>query len=359
MGVFDYQPIITHKLNLVAQPPPVTLLALNSSRGDSERMRKATILFNPNSGRRGRDAELNRAIGVIQSAGVRTELTVCRSSQEATDNARCAVADGSDTVFACGGDGTIHDVIQGLANTPVALAILPFGTANALAHDLRIPLHPAAAAEVAFEGKSRVRRISLGHVQYEDFHGKTASRYFTVAAGIGVDAHLFYNLNAHLKKRGGMAAYYFKAWQLWATYNMRRFEVEYSNGSGHKESAQLTELLAVRIRFFGNILRELVPGASLDCNDLRAVMCRTASRNAYLQYVAGAIIGRHWNVKGIDLVSCSEIACKLPPNKDAAGVETRPHKSDRVYVEADGELLGRLPARMTMQQDALSLVVPS
>ena len=138
-------------------------------------MHKATILFNPNSGRRGkkRDAELNHAIGIIQSAGVRTELTVCRSSQEATDNARCAVADGSDTVFACGGDGTIHDVIQGLAGTPVALAILPFGTANALAHDLRIPLRPSAAAQVAVEGKSTVRRIPLGQIEYEDFNGKT------------------------------------------------------------------------------------------------------------------------------------------------------------------------------------------
>src|ERR1700690_3751809 len=118
-------------------------------------MHKATILFNPNSGRRGakRDTALNRAIGIINSAGVRTDLTVCRSSQEATDNARCAVAAGSDTVFACGGDGTIHDVLQGLADTPVALAILPFGTANALAHDLRIPLRPGAAAEIAIKGK--------------------------------------------------------------------------------------------------------------------------------------------------------------------------------------------------------------
>jgi diacylglycerol kinase (ATP) len=313
-------------------------------------MHRATILFNPNSGRPGRDTELNHAIGVIQSAGVHTELTVCRSSQEATDNARCAVAAGSDTVFACGGDGTIHDVIQGLAGTPVALAILPFGTANALAHDLRIPLRPSAAAKVAVEGK--VRRISLGQVEYEGFDGKPAARFFTVAAGIGVDAHLFYKLTAELKNRGGMAAYYAKAWQLWATYNMRRFEVEYSNGTGQKERAMLTELLAVRIRFFGNILRELVPGASLDCNDLRVVMCRTASRNAYLQYVAGALLGRHWNVKGIDLVSCSEVICRLP-EKDAA------HSSEsRVYVEADGELLGRLPARMSMQQDTLSLVVP-
>lgn len=313
-------------------------------------MHKATILFNPNSGRGGRkrDAELDRAIGIIQSAGVRTELTVCRSSQEAIVHARFAVAAGSDTVFACGGDGTIHDVIQGLGGTPVALAILPFGTANALAHDLGIPLRPSAAARAIVNGD--VRRVPLGRIEYQDFTGKSSARYFTVAAGIGVDAHLFYKLTAELKNRSGMAAYYLKAWELWATHRMRRFEVEYSNGSGHKQQALLTELLAVRIRFFGNILRELVPGASLDCPDLRAVMCRTDSRNAYLKYVAGTLLGWRRKIDGIDLVSCSELTCRVPGQSDAA---------DRVYVEADGELLGRLPARMTMEGDALSLVVPA
>jgi diacylglycerol kinase family enzyme len=139
---------------------------------------------------------------------------------------------------------------------------------------------------------------------------------------------------------------------------MRRFDVEYANGSGHRQRASLTELLAVRIRFFGNILRELVPGASLDCSDLRAVMCRTASRNAYLQYVAGALIGHQWNIDGIDLVSCSEVVCRLPAR--SGDYDHNDFCSeDRVYVEADGELLGRLPARMTMVPDALSLVVPA
>ena len=313
-------------------------------------MRKATILFNPNSGRKGkqRDRELDIAIGIIQAAGVHTDLTVCRSSEEATIHARYAVAGGSDTVFACGGDGTIHDVIQGLAGTPVALAILPFGTANALAHDLRLPSRPSEAARIAVNGT--VKRIPLGCVEFEDFTGKQISRYFAVAAGIGVDAHLFYKLTADLKNRSGMTAYYLKAWQLWATYNMRRFEVEYTNGSGHSENALLTELLSVRIRFFGNVLRELVPGADLEHPHLRTVMCRTASRNAYLQYVAGALIGWRRPVKGIDIVSCSEISCRLPKNVDAA---------ERVYVEADGELLGRLPARMSVAPDALSLVVPA
>jgi diacylglycerol kinase (ATP) len=319
-------------------------------------MQKATILFNPNSGPRHRDTELDRAIGVIQSAGIRTDLTVCNSSQEATIHARFAIAAGSDTVFACGGDGTIHDVIQELAGTQVALAILPFGTANALAHDLGIPLRPSAAAQTAVNG--RVRRIPLGRIEYHDFNDKPAHRYFTVAAGIGVDAHLFYKLNRDLMKKGGMAAYYLKAWNLWATHRMRRFEVDYVNGSGMRQQAALTELLAVRIRFFGNVLRELVPGAHLDCPDLRAVMCRTDSRTAYLRYIAGALLGRHWNADGIDLVSCSEVTCKLPePTK--VDTDGKNKNKDRVYVEADGELLGRLPARMTMQADALSLVVPS
>ena len=317
-------------------------------------MQKATILFNPNSGARRRDAELDRAIGIIQSAGMQTELTVCRSSEEATMNARFAVAGGSDTVFACGGDGTIHDVIQGLAGTQVALAILPFGTANALAHDLKIPLHPDRAAQVAIKGI--VRRIPLGRIEYRDFHDQPASRYFTVAAGIGVDAHLFYKLNRDLKKKAGMAAYYLKAWNLWATHRMRKFEVEYTNCGGAKRQEVLTELLAVRIRFFGNILRELVAGASLDCPDLRAVMCRTDSRAAYLRYVTGALLGLGWKVEGIDLVSCSEIVCELPK---AVHGDQESNREDRVYVEADGELLGKLPARLTMLPDALSLVVPS
>src|SRR5712691_3463714 len=180
-------------------------------------MQKATILFNPNSGPRRRDTELDRAIGVIQSAGIRTDLTVCNSSQE----------------------GTIHAVIQELAGTQVALAILPFGTANALAHDLGIPLRPSAAASVAVNG--RVRRIPLGRIEYHDFNDKPAHRYFTVAAGVGVDAHLFYKLNRDLKKQAGMAAYYLKAWNLWATHRMRRFEVEYANGSGMRQQARSEE----------------------------------------------------------------------------------------------------------------------
>lgn len=313
-------------------------------------MKKATLIYNPNSGRRHREVELRQAVSVLHSSNVEAEIVVTRSSDEATDRARKAVVWGADTVFACGGDGTVNDVIQGLAGTSVALAVVPTGTANALAHDLGIPMHTRAAVEIALRGK--IRRVALGHIEYQNFSGQSASRYFTVAAGIGVDAHLFYKLTTALKKRSGMTAYYLKAWHLWATHRMRKFEVEYTDKNGSTQNALLTELLAVRIRFFGNILRELVPGASLECADLRAVMCRTSSRNAYLRYVARAMLGRQWTVDGIDLLSCAEILCRQTLEGDGSS-------EDRVYVEADGELLGRLPARLTMVPDALSLVVPA
>ena len=56
-----------------------------------------------------------------------------------------AIDRGCDTVFACGGDGTVNNIAQVLATTPVALAVLPIGTANALAHDLALPLRISAA----------------------------------------------------------------------------------------------------------------------------------------------------------------------------------------------------------------------
>ena len=64
--------------------------------------------------------------------------------------------------------------------------------------------------------------------QFLDLEGLSGSRFFIVAAGAGVDAHLFYKLHAGTKQRMGMTAYYSKAWQLWFTHPMTRFLVEFA-----------------------------------------------------------------------------------------------------------------------------------
>src|SRR5580692_7475336 len=314
-------------------------------------MRKAALLYNPDSGgSKRRQRELESALAVLRDGGVEAELVPTESKYHAGDEARLALESGCDTIFACGGDGTIHNIAQVVANSPAALAVLPMGTANALAHDLNIPLKIVAAAKAALHYTPR--RIALGRVACSDLRGNPKTRYFVVAAGVGVDAHLFYKLHSGIKQRMGMAAYYAKAWNLWLTYPMTRFVAEYVEaGSDVARPSEVTELLAVRIRQFGGVVQELAPGASLDRDDIRLVCSRTASRLAYLAYVIRGLLRSRWTVPGVDLVYSTRVSCKYRPS--AAGQPAR-----NIYVEADGELLGTLPVEITVVPNCLALLAP-
>ena len=313
-------------------------------------MRKAALLYNTLSGRRRerRVADVEIALGVLRNAGVEVSVTATRSAADTTGQTRKAVAEDCEAVFACGGDGTVHDVLQGLVGSSLALGIIPLGTGNALAHDLRLPLSPAAAARAALTAKPR--RIAVGQVKYQDFYGKQGSKYFTVALGIGVDAHLFYKLNPLLKLRLGMGAYYAQATRLWLTHKMDYFSVELPEKDGRQTNqTEVSQFLAVRIRDFGGPLHELAPGASLGRDDLRLVLFHTHSRLAYFSYVMRGFFGMKWKIKGIELVDSAEATCRPLANGQ---------ESTRILVQADGELLGTLPADISMVPDAVTLLVP-
>jgi diacylglycerol kinase (ATP) len=321
-------------------------------------MKKAVLLYNPDSGgsHGSRQSELEAVVALLRGENVEAELVLTHSPADAEQQARQAVRSGCDTVFACGGDGTIHCIVQGMVNSPAALAILQMGTANALAHDLGLPMNLKGAARATLQASRR--RVALGRIEYLDLQGKPGSRYFVVAAGAGVDAHLFYKLHTGTKKRMGMAAYYAKAWQMWFSYPMTRFRVEFAEtGSDKRREADITELMAVRIRNFGGVLQELAPGASLDRNDLRLVFCRTASRLSYLLYVTRGLLRRRWKVPGIDLAYSGRVSCThLGGSSSGSGSLLAQQK---IYVETDGELVGTLPAEITVVPDALTLLAPS
>jgi YegS/Rv2252/BmrU family lipid kinase len=314
-------------------------------------MRKAALLYNPDSGgSKQRSRELESAVSIFRGGGVEAELVPTDSPDHAGEEAKGAIQSGYDTIFACGGDGTINNITQVLANTPVALGIVPIGTANALAHDLKIPMKIAAAAKAALEFVPR--RIALGKITCLNLEGKNETRFFVLAAGIGVDAHLFYKLHSSAKQRMGMGAYYAKAWHMWFTYPMTRFRVSFTESGGSTaRDAEVTELLAVRIRNFGGVVRELAPGASLERNDIRLILCHTAHRLAYLAYVTSSLLGQAWKIPGIELAHAVKATCGYTENKNG-GVQPK------IYVEADGELIGSLPAEMTIVPDALTLLAP-
>ena len=315
-------------------------------------IRKAAVFYNPLSGRqhRRRRQDVDAVLSVLRDAGVEVAAAPTQGGGATAEQTKAAIAEGCDTVFACGGDGTIHDIAQGLVGNSTALGIIPLGTANALAHDLGAPLSPLAAAKSSLTAEPR--RISVGRMEYRDFEGNPASHYFLIAAGIGVDAHLFYALDPLVKRRFGMASYYAKAIHLWLTCRLLPFSVM-TKAPAEPDWActDASQLLAVRIRNFGGVLRELAPGASLGRNDLRLVVFRTRSRTKFLGYVLRGLLGTNWRISGIELRSTRNVACQY--RADASVGE-----KERIFVEADGELLGTLPAQISIIPDAMTLLVP-
>ena len=313
-------------------------------------MRKALLLYNPLSGQRSerRLQQIETVAAILRSAGVAVSNSLTRSAADATAQARQAVLSGYDTVFACGGDGTIHDVVQGLVGTDVALGVIPLGTANALAHDLGLPLRPDKAAFAVLSAERR--RIALGKIECRDLAGNELTRYFTVAVGIGADAYLFYNLDPAAKRRFGMISYYAKATWIWLVHPMEEFSVELDSAADNRTHyANVTQLLAARILNFGGILRKLVPGASLGRNDLRLALFRTPSRLAYLSYVFCRMFGMSGQVAGIEGYDANSVVCNLSESSPASSL---------IFVEADGEILGTLPAKISIVPAALTLLFP-
>jgi YegS/Rv2252/BmrU family lipid kinase len=117
-------------------------------------------------------------------------------SRRAPEYARQAVAKGADVMFVWGGDGTVQRCIDAVAGTDTAVAILPAGTANLLAMNLRIPGDLAEAVQVGLHGDRR--RLDTGSVNGERF---------TVMAGAGFDARMIADADGGMKDRLGRAAY--------------------------------------------------------------------------------------------------------------------------------------------------------
>ncbi len=322
-------------------------------------MQKAVLIYNPSSGRASKDRarHIESAAAVLRAAGVQAKLVPTHGPGTAGEQAADEIRAGADTVFACGGDGTIHEVLQGMMGTDAALGVVPLGTANALAYDLKIPRDPAGAARFALNAEPRC--TAVGHLQYVLGSGENVSRYFMVAAGIGADARLAYLLSAEFKRSHGMAAYYVKATHIWATHDFPPFEVEFNDlERGHTRNELVSELLAIRITDFGGILRRMAPRAELKRDDLELVLFKTARKTDYLRFVANNMIGRNRPVPGVEFVRSDRVECRAASPERVAKKWTRSFKPSPVYVEADGEPLGRTPAKISIVPSGVRLLIP-
>jgi YegS/Rv2252/BmrU family lipid kinase len=158
----------------------------------------ATLICNPKAGRHNGQEDLEPAIRVLTSAGWSIELKYTEGRGDASQFAREATERGRDAVLVAGGDGTINEAIQALAQTETALGYLPYGTVNVWAREVGIPLDAEGAARAIVDG--RVERLDLG---------VAGERYFLLMAGLGFDGEVVRRARAleHHKQRFGVLPY--------------------------------------------------------------------------------------------------------------------------------------------------------
>jgi len=132
----------------------------------------------------------------LEACGVVPQLELTRHPGHATALAKDAAAAGYDAVIAVGGDGTVNEVVNGLAGTDTALGLIAAGTANLLAGELNLPSDITLACNVI--AASRTKVIDLGVVD---------GRFFTMMAGVGFDARVVRLVDRKLKGRWGAFSY--------------------------------------------------------------------------------------------------------------------------------------------------------
>lgn len=168
------------------------------------RFRDAVLIYNPLSGRFRwrRQRDLAQAIAFLEATGMRITCLPTAGPGSATELAREQVRLGRDLVIVCGGDGTINEVVGGMAGSHVPLAVLPAGTANVLAKELGLPWSIRRAAEYIPQGE--LRRIALG---------RAGQQYFIFLAGVGPDGCIVYKLNTRAKLSLGLLSYWLESFR--------------------------------------------------------------------------------------------------------------------------------------------------
>jgi|SRR5690348_4724483 len=300
-------------------------------------IRDALVIFNPTAGRARalHTGGLERARKVLAHHGIETDLAPTDGPGSGPEIARQAVREQRQMVIVCGGDGTLNEVVNGLAGSAIPLALLPAGTANVFAKELGLPWNVERAASLI--ASSRLRRIALGHVAAAELG--EGGRYFLSVAGAGPDGAMVRAVNQKLKDRTGTIAFWLEGFRQLAIYRFPRFRVGLAD-----ESSEATLIVVGRTKHYGGPL-QITTRADLYGNDFELMLCTTDSRWKYLSYLPLLLAGRLRQARNIRFLRTTETYCE-------------PMDAGPIWVQVDGEPAGRLPASFRIIPDCLTLAVP-
>lgn len=295
---------------------------------------RVCVIFNPVA----RGERARRFRRHLDEVGTRSTLKLTGGPGDARRLAAEAIDEGFQTVVAAGGDGTVNEVLNGFGDIRdgferARLAVLPLGTVNVFARELAIPSRLEAAWEIIQKGHET--RIDLPKAEFSS-NGRRKSVYFAQLAGAGLDARAIELVRWELKKRIGPLAYVVAGLQalLNAPLNITAAGSEYNVTGGL--------VLVGNGRLYGGSFR-IFPKA--DLRDGLLDVCVFPRLNWFTLARCGPQLLLRGQLPETATESFQTASLTL-----SSPVQTP--------FEVDGELIGHLPASLTLNRGALRVIVP-
>jgi diacylglycerol kinase (ATP) len=291
-------------------------------------MDKLFVIFNPAA----RGEKTRRVRKFLEAkAGHSVILAPTERAGDARLLAARAVREGFSVIVAAGGDGTINEVVNGIGTSGVALGVLPLGTVNVFAQELRIPRRIDAAWHVIQMGSTRTIDLACAEAG-------AVTRYFVQLAGVGFDAQAVRDASWELKKKIGPFSY---VWAGIKTLGTTLAQVEVSvNGSGPRAAG--AAVLVGNGRFYGGPFA-LFPKARMDDGLLDVCVFENCGYLDVLRYGQGILRGAHIDLGDVEYFQAERLVCTAP---------------GATPFELDGEDAGDAPVTFSIVPRALQVIVP-
>lgn len=292
---------------------------------------KYTVILNPQA-KRGKAVQLCEELYLRDPKKISIERTT--GPDDATGIARRAVQAGAEVVVAAGGDGTFNEVINGLSGSQAILGILPFGSVNVLARQLKIPLSLKGAWSVIERGN--IKTFDLVKVEYSS-NGETKSRYFIQLAGVGLDAMVIQKVTTKKKKKWGPLSYIIESLPL-IPKTLPKIIVKVDG----REAAKGSFILMGNGNYYGGPFNYF-NRASMTDGLLDIHVYQSTGYLNILRYLFAIFLKAQNRTRDITYLQEKSVEVISP---------------SQVPLEIDGEFVGFLPARFTVIPQGLKILVP-
>jgi YegS/Rv2252/BmrU family lipid kinase len=313
---------------------------------------KACMIVNPAAGLRDFRRQLHNAVEYLELRGWEVRLLETKEKGDATRLAQRAAEMGCEVAIAVGGDGTVNEVVNGLAGSETALGIIPAGTANVYAADVGIPiwgpLRPNAvriAAEIIHGGQRR--KIDLGQIQFPD--GR--QRYFFMWCGIGLDAAISKEVHSEDTRRLGMAAWVIAGVMVALNFMGTRGNVIVDS---QKKRRRVLWAVISNGQLYGRLWR-IAPRAKMDDGMLDLTVFEGYGVPSTVRHLAGLTLGQYARDPTVHFYRGYSFSIDtrrpLPVHVDAEPVGTTPVKIQVVPAALYVVLPPKLPGHLFVKED--------